>query len=103
EDGIRDRNVTGVQTCALPISVLPLTQHLWWLLCAFLAQAPPTESTDRVLERRFTVVVQPFVKNYCLTCHGTKKQQAKLDLSGYTDRKSVVEGKKVEHMQWQSY
>src|SRR5699024_11990403 len=23
EDGIRDRNVTGVQTCALPISVLP--------------------------------------------------------------------------------
>src|SRR5699024_12199927 len=24
EDGIRDRNVTGVQTCALPISVLLL-------------------------------------------------------------------------------
>src|SRR5699024_12586460 len=24
EDGIRDRNVTGVQTCALPISVRPL-------------------------------------------------------------------------------
>src|SRR5207249_8840877 len=23
EDGIRDRNVTGVQTCALPISTLP--------------------------------------------------------------------------------
>src|SRR5207249_9400574 len=23
EDGIRDRNVTGVQTCALPISVTP--------------------------------------------------------------------------------
>src|SRR5207249_7767011 len=23
EDGIRDRNVTGVQTCALPISALP--------------------------------------------------------------------------------
>src|SRR5699024_11866602 len=23
EDGIRDRNVTGVQTCALPISSLP--------------------------------------------------------------------------------
>src|SRR5699024_11526014 len=25
EDGIRDRNVTGVQTCALPISVSPKT------------------------------------------------------------------------------
>src|SRR5207249_8298069 len=24
EDGIRDRNVTGVQTCALPISALPV-------------------------------------------------------------------------------
>src|SRR5207249_6789150 len=23
EDGIRDRNVTGVQTCALPISIVP--------------------------------------------------------------------------------
>src|SRR5207249_6840447 len=25
EDGIRDRNVTGVQTCALPISPIPAT------------------------------------------------------------------------------
>src|SRR5207249_7525545 len=24
EDGIRDRNVTGVQTCALPISIAPI-------------------------------------------------------------------------------
>src|SRR5699024_11876219 len=27
EDGIRDRNVTGVQTCALPIS--PRRDHCW--------------------------------------------------------------------------
>src|SRR5699024_11229119 len=27
EDGIRDRNVTGVQTCALPISALCGIQH----------------------------------------------------------------------------
>src|SRR5207249_9282680 len=26
EDGIRDRNVTGVQTCALPISLAPTTR-----------------------------------------------------------------------------
>src|SRR5207249_9628751 len=26
EDGIRDRNVTGVQTCALPISVIDVPQ-----------------------------------------------------------------------------
>src|SRR5699024_11908978 len=28
EDGIRDRNVTGVQTCALPISTIILTLYL---------------------------------------------------------------------------
>src|SRR5699024_11355250 len=30
EDGIRDRNVTGVQTCALPIST-----GVWWYLRLF--------------------------------------------------------------------
>src|SRR5437867_8618096 len=29
EDGIRDRTVTGVQTCALPISDQPLYARLW--------------------------------------------------------------------------
>src|SRR5699024_3008144 len=35
EDGIRDRNVTGVQTCALPISVVELTgyAHAFELEC----------------------------------------------------------------------
>src|SRR5699024_11408269 len=28
EDGIRDRNVTGVQTCALPIFALPFVNQL---------------------------------------------------------------------------
>src|SRR5437867_3250032 len=32
EDGIRDRTVTGVQTCALPISVLQLRQQLLLIL-----------------------------------------------------------------------
>src|SRR5690606_40725567 len=29
EDGIRDFHVTGVQTCALPISLGPLVRDLW--------------------------------------------------------------------------
>src|SRR5699024_11707081 len=39
EDGIRDRNVTGVQTCALPILFFPLLS-LWadcLLVCLVLA------------------------------------------------------------------
>src|SRR5699024_11666494 len=33
EDGIRDRNVTGVQTCALPISVVEPSRAFAQLLC----------------------------------------------------------------------
>src|SRR5699024_11885169 len=29
EDGIRDRNVTGVQTCALPICPVMLENYFW--------------------------------------------------------------------------
>src|SRR5207302_6010614 len=32
EDGIRDFHVTGVQTCALPICVLPLVLWRQWIL-----------------------------------------------------------------------
>src|SRR5699024_11240762 len=32
EDGIRDRNVTGVQTCALPISLPPSFTAIGWSL-----------------------------------------------------------------------
>src|SRR5207249_6755686 len=38
EDGIRDRNVTGVQTCALPISLSPLS------FCSF--RNPPEGTAD---------------------------------------------------------
>src|SRR5699024_11229864 len=30
EDGIRDRNVTGVQTCALPISITSAATTCFW-------------------------------------------------------------------------
>src|SRR2546430_6532397 len=41
EDGIRDLTVTGVQTCALPISdlyVIPSIRCNWWALIAFLLE-----------------------------------------------------------------
>lgn len=33
-------------------------------------------------EARFAAVVQPFLKSYCLACHGQDRQEAMLDLSG---------------------
>src|SRR5262245_15019304 len=48
------------------------------------------EPTEPSLERRFAEVVQPFLKNYCLACHGAEKPKAKLDLSGYTSVAAVA-------------
>jgi hypothetical protein len=61
------------------------------LLVRFVAGTTAEQPSDR----RFAEVVQPFLKNYCLTCHGTQKQQAKLDLSGYTSAAAVVKTRRV--------
>lgn len=45
---------------------------------------------EEPLERQFKEVVQPFLKDYCLSCHGTNKQQAKLDLSEYTSPAAII-------------
>src|SRR5699024_11846041 len=47
EDGIRDRNVTGVQTCALPIFLRTLSSHnfyinMFHLSSLFFLNSPPT-------------------------------------------------------------
>lgn len=56
-------------------------------LCVTAAHASADNGT---LERRFGEVVQPFVKTYCLSCHGLKKQEAKLDLSGFDTAAKVA-------------
>src|SRR5574339_433321 len=54
EDGIRDRLVTGVQTCALPIfeSVMP-SSHL--ILCRPLLLLPPIPPSIRVFSNESTL------------------------------------------------
>src|SRR5699024_11930877 len=49
EDGIRDRNVTGVQTCALPISAVRAASLAWKVAGAL---TPVILHTSRVLTRR---------------------------------------------------
>ncbi len=58
--------------------------------------AHPDKSADEpTLERRFAGDVLPFVKSHCLTCHGTDKQEGKLDLSGDSSIAAVVKNHRV--------
>src|SRR5699024_11811136 len=83
EDGIRDRNVTGVQTCALPISAPvegngSISQNpsgkYFVSLCCTDVEIDPLPSTGAV------VGLDMGLKSFAITSDGVE------------DRKSVVEG-----------
>ncbi|MBI5759724.1 MAG: DUF1587 domain-containing protein, partial [Planctomycetales bacterium] len=57
---------------------------------SFAITATAAEPNRQPLERRFADVVHPFLKTYCLACHGAEKQQGKLDLSGDSSVAAVV-------------
>src|SRR5699024_11368247 len=61
EDGIRDRNVTGVQTCALPILVQIL--EVVWLSLSFVLRYSPFPST---IEEAALSSIELFESVYCL-------------------------------------
>jgi hypothetical protein len=65
------------------------------LLAGVIARTTAAQASDQPLERRFADVVQPFLKNYCQDCHGTKKQQAKLDLNVYASAAAVARSQRV--------
>lgn len=66
------------------------------IIATILAKASePAVAVKTPLERRFADDVQPFLKNHCLSCHGDKKQEAKLDLSRYTSLAAVVKDVRV--------
>ncbi len=48
------------------------------------------EQTRLELEQRFTTTVTPFIKAYCISCHGKDRPQAQLDLSSYTNVASAA-------------
>ena len=52
-------------------------------------------AAEPTLERRFAGDVLPFVKSHCLSCHGTDKQEGKLDLSGDSSVAAVVKNHRV--------
>jgi hypothetical protein len=66
-----------------------------FLIAAGAAAATSLETDDPPLEHRFETVVRPFLKTYCVGCHGAEKPKAKLDLSSYTAVPTVLKDHRV--------
>ncbi len=63
------------------------------LLLALAASAGPARAADATLARldsQFGTTVKPFLKDYCVTCHGGDKPEAGLDLNSYSSLSAVV-------------
>jgi mono/diheme cytochrome c family protein len=66
------------------------------LLVGGITAAKAEAGADEIpLERRFEAFVQPFLKGQCLGCHGPKKQEGKLDLSGDASVAAIVKNHRV--------
>jgi hypothetical protein len=47
--------------------------------------------TQATLETQFGRTVQPFLENYCVTCHGKEEPEAEMDLSGFTSMRAFIQ------------
>jgi mono/diheme cytochrome c family protein len=67
---------------------------LTWRLLAATADPEPAGAAKAAsvesLQKRFVADVQPFVKSYCVRCHGDKNPEASLDLSRFTSLQTVL-------------
>ncbi len=75
--------------------MLRWTDRIKWTACwaglfliltatAFLDVARGQEAGRAALEGEFTRTVQPFLKTYCISCHGQQQPAAQMDLSVFT-------------------
>ncbi len=78
--------------CVEPLAGLAV--FFWWSINWAAASALEPEKLE--LQRTFDDVIAPFLKTYCLECHGPLKQEGKLDLREYTSLDSVVR----QHQIW---
>ncbi len=53
-------------------------------------QARGADAPAAQLDGRFRTTVQPFLRTYCVTCHGKEKTEAELDLTTYSSLATVV-------------
>src|SRR5258708_26521249 len=89
EDGIRDDLVTGVQTCALPISLMACS-----------TTTIPYTSLSKLIPLIWIAVVLQAISGFTLWV--TKPAQYLGDVMFDTDRKSVVVGKECRS-RWSPY
>src|SRR5436190_3709731 len=59
------------------------------------AAAIADEPKQRELDRRFAAEVQPFLKTYCLGCHGPERQEGKLNLASYDSLSAVKKNQQI--------
>ena len=61
------------------------------LICGFVSLPAVNGADDRdELRRDFQIVVSPFVRTYCIGCHGKEKPKAKFNLTPYVSMESVA-------------
>ena len=56
---------------------------------------PKAEAKLSAREKEFANKIRPMLKEYCIKCHGMEKTKGGLDLSTFTDFKSVTEEPEV--------
>ena len=67
------------------------------LMLTSVTDVAAVEREPDVVSRGFNKIISPFLTTYCLDCHSSKRQEAKLDLSSYSSAKSVANA----HQTWE--
>lgn len=78
--------------CSWSTSLQVLLGVFLWSL-----NAEGKEPTRAVLEKRFHSEIQPFLSEYCLSCHEGNKAKADLDLSIYSSPSAIAR----DHQRWE--
>lgn len=72
------------------------TRNFLFAIVALAGSATADDPTESQLDQAFWDVVQPYLKTYCLDCHGSEEPEAKLDLSSYSSANDIA----TAHQTW---
>ena len=76
-----------------------MVRRLAFLLWLLLGAAALSQAQDSTRQRALDDSIAPFLRTYCIECHGEKKQEAKLDLRPFESWENFAEqGRTWEHI-----